>query len=666
MKRPLLASWLLIASAWTSSAAAQAVVTIDVTADVHPISPLIYGQNFPSASQLDDGKLTAMRWGGNSTSRYNYEIDTTNTGFDYYFENIPGCWGNEGSWCSSPPADPKESSGANAFLANAKARNVVALFTIPTIGWVAKPPPKYGHPFDCGCPRTANGSQDSYDPYDTNCGNGQSGGQWISCPAPTTTSVAVDATWAGEWAAYLVSKFGPSNGTRVYALDNEPNLWSSTHHDVHPSALTYDELWQKMRDTAVAILDADPTAEIAGPAEWGWPNYFCSDADHVSQGCFPTSPDRAAHGGVDLTSWLLQQAQSYEQQHGRRILHYLDLHYYPQGGDPPAITRSLWDPSYTDPSWINDKIMLIPRMRAWVADSYPGTKTAVSEFDFYHHNEAIGAVTYAEVLGIFGREGLDMATAWSPPAPSDIAFAAYRLFRNYDGAGSGFENASVRATVSSSSTLQAYAAASATRLTVALINEASSGQSVDVALGTFQAGPAAKLYVSSGANIVAQADAVVQSGEVQVTLPATSIAMLVVDGTNPNAPDGGTGGAGGTAGAGGSGGSGAGGSGVDGGSGAGGSAGSGAVGGAGGSSPGGSGGAESGGSGPAGSGGLDAGLGGTGGNAAAPVDNSEASGCACRGVSGRSNALGAAALAVLAAVVMRRRRQVRAAPSRQR
>ncbi len=645
MKRFLLASSLVVASAWTSSAVAQAVVTIDVTADVHPISPLIYGQNFPSSSQLDDGKLTAMRWGGNSTSRYNYEIDMSNTGFDYYFENIPGCWSNDGSWCSSPPADPKESSGANAFLADAKARNVVALFTIPTIGWVAKPPPKYAHPFDCGCPRTANGGQDSYDPYDTNCGNGQSGGQWISCPAPTTTSVAVDATWAGAWAAYLVSKFGPSNGTRVYALDNEPNLWSSTHHDVHPAALTYDELWQKMRDTAVAILDEDPTAEIAGPVEWGWPNYFCSDADHISQGCSATSPDRAAHGGVDLTSWLLQQARSYEQQHGRRILHYLDLHYYPQGGDPPAITRSLWDPSYTDPSWINDKIMLIPRMRAWVADSYPGTKTAVSEFDFYHHNEAVGAVTYAEVLGIFGREGLDMATAWSPPATTDTAFAAYRLFRNYDGAGSGFENTSVRAAVSGSSTLQAFAAASATRLTVVLVNEAGSGQEVDVSLGTFQAGSSAKLYVNSGADIVAQAGPVVQAGGVLVSLPATSIAMLVVDGTNPNPPDGGTGGAGGMGGAGGSGGSGA-----------GGTAGSGAVGGAGGTPTGGSGGGETGGGGAAGSGGLDAGLGGTSGNAAVPAGNSEASGCACRTAPGRWNELGAVALAALAAMAIRRRR----------
>ena len=90
-------------------------------------------------------------------------------------------------------------------------------------------------------------------------------------------------------------------------------------------------------------------------------------------------------------------------------------------------------------------------MREWVDQHYPGTKTAVSEYDFYHHGEPVGAVTYAEVLGLFGREGLEMATAWSPPDPNEHAFAAFKLFRNYDGNGGQFEDVSVRATVTGTS-----------------------------------------------------------------------------------------------------------------------------------------------------------------------------------------------------------------------
>ncbi|HEY4245079.1 MAG TPA: glycoside hydrolase family 44 protein [Kofleriaceae bacterium] len=509
-----------------SVAHADVTVTVDAEANKHDISPLIYGMNFPSGDQLAAG-IPVARWGGNSTSRYNYQIDVDNTGNDYYFENIPGCWSQDQNYCASPPSDPKESSTANAFLAAAQAAGAVQLFTLPTLGWVAKAPPVYAHPFVCGCPSSFNNGQDSYDQYDTNCGNCQSGGQWITLPATNTTSTAIEPSWDADWVTYLTGKFGASNGKRIYELDNEPALWSSTHHDIRPQRLTYDELWQRMRDHAVAVLGADPTAQISGPAEWGWPNYFCSDADIISNGCSASSPDRAAHGGEELLAWLLDQANAYEQANGTRILHYLDLHYYPQGGDPPAITRSLWDPTYTDPSWIGDTIRLIPRMHDWVDQHYPGTKLAISEYDFYHHDEAIGAVTYAEVLGIFGREGVDIATAWSPPAPTEAAFGAFLLYLNYDGQGGHFESTGVQATVAGDG-VQAFASTGSTQMTLVLVNETGADAPVTVKLANFTTGTSAKLYTGSSPAITAQPDVSIASGQLSVTVPATSFAMVAI------------------------------------------------------------------------------------------------------------------------------------------
>lgn len=534
---------------WTSSAMAQVTVAVDPSMDAHPISPLIYGMNFASDAQISAAKVPFTRWGGNSTSRYNYEIDTTNTGFDYFFENIPGCWGTQGNYCNPQPMDPKTNSGANAYLDGAKKNSMTAFFTIPTIGWVAKAPPKYNHPFDCGCPKSYTALQDQFDPYDTNCGNGMHNNQPVACPAPTTTSVAVDPQWAKTWVAYLVGRFGASNGARIYQLDNEPALWSSTHRDIHPSRLGYDELWQRMRDYGDAILQADPSAALAGPNEWGWPNYFCSDKDVISNGCSPQSPDRAMHGGEELVAWLLDQAKTWEMQNGKRLLHYLDLHYYPQGGNPPAITRSLWDPTYTDPSWINAKITLIPRMRDWVSQHYPGTKISVSEYDFYHHDEDVGAVTYAEVLGIFGREGLDAATAWSPPAPNERAFGAYKLYRNFDGMGGAFESIGVRTTITGNA-FAAFGSVSKTRVTVALVNEANTSVMANVSFGNFKANAMGQVYLrTTGSTIARQNDVAIANGMAMVPLPAMGIAMLVVDGMNPNDlpdagvpmnPDGGT------------------------------------------------------------------------------------------------------------------------------
>jgi MYXO-CTERM domain-containing protein len=333
---------------------------------------------------------------------------------------------------------------------------------------------------------------------------------------------------------YIVAKFGPANGQRIYALDNEPALWSSTHRDIRKGRLGYDELWQRMRDYAVAILEADPTAQIAGPAEWGWPNYFCSDLDDISKGCSAASPDRAEHGGVELNAWLLDQAKDYEQKTGKRILHYLDLHYYPQGGSGPARTRSLWYKTFKDPSWIDDTIYLVPRMHDWADQHYPGTKLAVSEFDFHDHTSADGAVVYAEVLGIFGREGLDMATAWSPPGPDEAAFAAYRLYRNFDGNGGHFESVSVKATASGGAGVEAYAAVSETRMTVALVNENGGATATTVTLGSFSPGASALVYRGNGSAIEKQAEAAVAGGQVTMMLPGKSITMLVIDGKNPN------------------------------------------------------------------------------------------------------------------------------------
>jgi hypothetical protein len=85
---------------------------------------------------------------------------------------------------------------------------------------------------------------------------------------------------------------------------------------------------------------------------------------------------------------------------------YLDLHYYRQGGDTTDVTRSLWDPTYVDPSWIDSRIQLIPRMKRWVARNYPGTKLALSEYNLSVDGSAVtNALIQADTLGIFAREG---------------------------------------------------------------------------------------------------------------------------------------------------------------------------------------------------------------------------------------------------------------------
>ncbi len=65
-------------------------------------------------------------------------------------------------------------------------------------------------------------------------------------------------------------------GVRFYGLDNEPDLGNSTHRDVHPMPLSESELCSKSRATAKSVKAADPTADVAGPGDWGWCAYYYS------------------------------------------------------------------------------------------------------------------------------------------------------------------------------------------------------------------------------------------------------------------------------------------------------------------------------------------------------------------------------------------------------
>ena len=309
---------------------------------------------------------------------------------------------------------------------------------------------------------------------------------------------------------------------------------TSTHHGFHPQPTTYDELWTKSRDLALAVKDADPGAATLGPAEWGWPNYFCSAADNIDQGCSPSSPDRAAHGGTDLSSWYLQQFAAYQQQTGRRLLDYFDLHYYPQGQYSPVtdVTRPLWDQSYTDPSWINAKIGLLPRMRAWVRGSYPGTKLGITEYNLglgVTSDERLQNVIEADALGIFGREGLDLATFW-PDGSSPVPAAAFRMFRNYDGRHHGFGSFGVSATSSDQRRVSVYAArvGKSGPLTIVVVNKAStrcgrrSGSSTRAAPGRRLPGstPAAASARSAPSGSADHA--------LRLTVPASSVTLIRV------------------------------------------------------------------------------------------------------------------------------------------
>jgi hypothetical protein len=172
-------------------------------------------------------------------------------------------------------------------------------------------------------------------------------------------------------------------------------------------------------------------------------------------------------------------------------------------------------------------------MKGWITSNYPGTKLAMSEYNFGGLEHINGALTQADVLGIFGRESFDLATLWDPPTGAQPGAYAFRMFRNYDGTGKRFGQTSVAATSSDQSAVSVYAAerASDGALTIMVVNKSTSDQASTLTLSNFQAAANANVYRYSAANlnaVVAVGTATVNSNVITSTYPASSITLLVV------------------------------------------------------------------------------------------------------------------------------------------
>ena len=128
-------------------------------------------------------------------------------------------------------------------------------------------------------------------------------------------------------------------------------------------------------------------------------------------------------------------------------------------------TRALWDPSYYPPGGGYEDATgaevaprMVPRMRQWVADNYPGTMTAITEYNWGAPDSITGAIAQADILGIFGREQLDYATVWTSLSPTTPAAFAFKIYLNYDGNGGQFGGTSVSATSGNPDQLSIFAA----------------------------------------------------------------------------------------------------------------------------------------------------------------------------------------------------------------
>ena len=530
-------------------------------ANQHPVSRYIYGINFLTDAIGKNANLspwygasppveaTLNRFGGNRLSAYNWENNYSNAGRDYHYQNDNYL---------SPSTVPGAAVQSRATATFSRGAGIIV--TVPMIGYVA-----------------GDNQGVQLDTLDSDRAARLAAHFKVSVPAKGAPfDLTPDATdsivYQDEFVNWVEQTFPGSMTDPIrpifFSLDNEPDLWASSHREIEsnyndnpqtPRIHTYDNFIDTTILYAAAIKSVAPQAVVFGPVAATYTGV-------ATLGRWP-NPD-PVYGKQNFTAVYLSRLRQAEATYGQRLVDVLDIHWYPASGtrqgsilndyatqDSAMVTarlqapRSLWDPTYNEESWVSNTaggpVKLLPRLQSLISANYPGTKIAITEYFYGRGGDITGGIAEADVLGIFGREGVFAATMWpqagiwaKPYSGSGAkayayAFGAFRSFLNYDGAGSRFGDTGLSATTTDNLNTSVYASLDAQgRLVLVAINKRAKALRTAI---TITGGPTlhtahAYAIIDGTPNPARQAtDPVVSAGNVvSYTMPPMSVTTIVV------------------------------------------------------------------------------------------------------------------------------------------
>jgi len=520
------------ASATPASAVADVTITID-PAKTKPISPYIYGINFYNGVSGAPPLLTFDRAGGNRWTAYNWETNASNAGSDFFYQND--------SYLSSSnvPGEP-----VRVFIAEDQAKGVASLVTFQLQGLVSADengPVSVANPPDLTRFKTVVDKK---------------GSAFTASPPTADTSVYMDEfAWALDQKLPGIFGAGSAHPTFI-SLDNEPELWNSTHLEIQGhNPVTSDNYITKTINLSKALKDQFPDALIFGPVHYGFQGIY------NWQGELASTPNG--------TNWFpdkyLQALKAASTSYGGPLVDVYDFHWYAEVYDAGGTRilnlastslsdaqiqliaqspRDLWDPSFNDDNngnpWIFNElghapINILGRLQAKINALNPGMKIAITEYENGGWNHIAGTIAQADNLGIFGAQGVFAANFWPPNGTYSYALAGFRAFRGFDGAGANFGDTSLQATSSSVKDVVVYASldsAAPGRVVLVAINRSNSakvaainGQPLSGTASIYQM-TAASAQSQNPVHPVAAGQIPVSGASLTITLPALSVTTM--------------------------------------------------------------------------------------------------------------------------------------------
>jgi fibronectin type 3 domain-containing protein len=527
-------------SATPAIAAANITITINPRV-TKPISPYIYGINFYSGITGAPPLLTFDRAGGNRWTAYNWETNASNAGSDYIYNN------DNYLSSSSVPAE-----AVRTFIAGDQSKGVASLVTLQLEGLVSA---DESGPVSVASPPDLTRFKTVVDKKST-----VSNVPFTITPPTTDANVYMDEfVWALDQKFFGMGIFGtsPTHPTFI-SLDNEPELWNSTHLEVQGStAVTSDSYITKTINLAKALKDQFPNVVIFGPVHYGFQGMY------NWQGELNATPSG--------TNWFpdkyLQALKTASTTYGKPLVDVYDFHWYVEEYDSNQTRildltsatlsdaqvqlivqspRALWDPTFTDTGnsnpWIYQElgstpINLLGRLETKINAENPGMKISITEYENGGWNHIAGTIAQADNLGIFGSQGLFAASFWPPNGTFSYVLAGFRAYRGFDGANASFGDTSLEATSSNVQNVVVYASTDSTtpgRTVFVAINRSTSAQVTAINGATLSG--TAHLYQITAASAqgqnpvapVAIATMAVSGSSTTITLPALSVTTIDV------------------------------------------------------------------------------------------------------------------------------------------
>jgi hypothetical protein len=462
---------------------ADVTITIDPT-KTHPISPWIYGINSFASIPNPPLNLTLNRLGGNRWTAYNWETNASNAGSDF------GPYSNDNFLSSSTV--PGEA--VRPAIAADQAAGMSTLMTVQLQGLVSA---------------DENGNVSVANPPDlTRFKTVVDKKSTVTTVPFTITPPTTDANvYMDEFLFAMDQKFsgvGIFGGTTALptfvSLDNEPELWNSTHLEVQGATrTTSDNYITKTINLTKALKDQFPNLVIFGPVHYGFLGIYNWQTELAAT---PT-------GTNWFTDKYLQALKTASATYGKPLVDVYDFHWYPEDYDSSSTRiinlsstslsdaqmqlivqspRNLWDTTFTDPGnsnpWVNQTlgnapINILGRLQAKINSEFPGMKISISEYESGGWNNIAGTIAQADDLGIFGNQGIFAAAFWPPGGTFSYALAGFRAFRGFDGAKADFGDTSLQATSSNVQNVVVYASTDSTtpgRVVFVAINRSASAQ----------------------------------------------------------------------------------------------------------------------------------------------------------------------------------------------